>query len=104
MTDEREIRPDPQPQGQDWNDATAADALLPAESGEALSVARLDEIRNGGISKAPTCPIFFKQPEDFVACRDDAAGHETSSTRCIPARPLIRSRRLSGFRLLKEIG
>ena len=41
--------------------------------GEALSVARLDEIRNGGISKAPTCPIFFKQPEDFVACRDDAA-------------------------------
>lgn len=41
--------------------------------GEALSIARLDEIRSGGIRKAPTCPIFFRQPADFVACRDDAA-------------------------------
>ncbi|MFO0836081.1 MAG: LamG-like jellyroll fold domain-containing protein [Phycisphaerales bacterium] len=41
--------------------------------GEALSTARLDEIRNGGIRKAPTCPIFFEQPEDFVACNRDAA-------------------------------
>ena len=40
---------------------------------EALSTARLDEIRNGGIRKAPTCPIFFEQPEDFVACNRDAA-------------------------------
>ncbi|HNO61011.1 MAG TPA: hypothetical protein PKH44_10280, partial [Plasticicumulans sp.] len=39
MTDEREIRPDPQLQGQDRSDAPAADALLPAEAGEALSVA-----------------------------------------------------------------
>lgn len=41
--------------------------------GEALSVARLDEIRSGGIRKAPTCPIFFEHPADFVACMDDAA-------------------------------
>ncbi|MCC6230656.1 MAG: hypothetical protein IT432_15710 [Phycisphaerales bacterium] len=40
---------------------------------EALTTARLDEIRSGGIRKAPTCPIFFEQPEDFVACNRDAA-------------------------------
>ena len=51
---------------------------------EALSVARLDEIRAGGIHKAPTCPAFFSSPSSQAVCPGknvtlavDAAGSGT---------------------------
>ncbi|HNB91124.1 MAG TPA: hypothetical protein PLP91_12150, partial [Plasticicumulans sp.] len=69
MTDEREIRPDPQPQGQDWNDATAADALLPAESGEALSVA-IEAVETAAPLTGPGKP----GPVMALAPGEDAAG------------------------------
>lgn len=68
MTDEREIRPDPQ-QGQDRNDALAADALLPAEAGEVLSVA-IEAVETAAPLTGPGRP----GPVLALAPVEDAAG------------------------------